>query len=199
MSYIAKGHPQQTKNIYPVGSMLPGLENTWTPPDLEIDNRATDPAYFDSLNRRFGGFTVDVAADERNRKAERYFDVRADGLTQPWAGERVWCNPPFSNLRPWVAKAWAEWGSEKPPELIVMLLPANRTEQKWWQELVERRRDRQGSPLRTEFIPGRLRFVAGDQIRSNERPPFGCCLLIWQDDAQLRLSGSERNDERSKG
>lgn len=32
-----------------------------------------------------------------------------------------------------------------------MLLPANRTEQGWWQRHVE----------------------------PNERPPFGCCLVIW--------------------
>ena len=94
-------------------------------------------------------------------------------------GERVWCNPPYSSIEPWVRKAWAEHGVA---ECIVMLLPANRTEQTWWRDLVEPYRDRVGSPLRTEFIPGRLRFLkpGATTIGANERPPFGCCLLIWQ-------------------
>ena len=62
-----------------------------------------------------------------------------------------------------------------------MLLPANRTEQGWWQDLVEPHlRDRR-SDFRVEFLRGRLRFInSGDtKIRPNQRPPFGCCLLIW--------------------
>jgi len=64
-----------------------------------------------------------------------------------------------------------------------MLAPANRTEQTWWQQHVEPYRDRPGGVLRTEFLPGRIRFLAPGQgvIKPNERPPFGCCLLIWGD------------------
>ena len=61
-----------------------------------------------------------------------------------------------------------------------MLLPANRTEQGWWQDHVECCRDK-GRGLTTEFIRGRTRFIAaGDTgIKPNARPPFGCVLLIW--------------------
>jgi hypothetical protein len=92
----------------------------------------------------------------------------------------VWCNPPYSNIRPWVEKAWAEWLHGDVP-LVVMLLPANRTEQGWWQDLVEPWRDRDGAPS-VEFLRGRTRFIApgADGIGPNERPPFGCCLLIWE-------------------
>jgi hypothetical protein len=60
-----------------------------------------------------------------------------------------------------------------------MLLPANRTEQGWWQRQVEPYR-REGS-LAVEFLPGRLRFIkhGHDRVEPNQRPPFGCCLLIW--------------------
>jgi hypothetical protein len=63
-----------------------------------------------------------------------------------------------------------------------MLLPANRTEQSWWQELVEPHRDRLGTGLTVEFIRGRLRFLRPGSTRPmpNERPPFGVCLLIWE-------------------
>ena len=63
-----------------------------------------------------------------------------------------------------------------------VLLPANRPEQKWWQDMVEPYRDRPGSPLRTEFLRVRPRFVlpGAEEIGPNERPPFGCVLLIWE-------------------
>lgn len=151
-----------------------------------VDDRGTDPLFFAQMVDRFGPFTLDVAAAPHNAKCERYFTREYDGLSRSWHRERVWCNPPYSNIEPWVAKAWAEWNRRdpiwQPPELIVMLLPANRTEQGWWQREVEFRRDR-GGPLSVEFLPGRLRFVRhGDgmtEIGPNERPPFGCCLLIW--------------------
>jgi phage N-6-adenine-methyltransferase len=144
----------------------------------EVDDRATHPEMFDPLNERFG-FTLDVAASPHNAKCERYYTLEQDGLTQSWAGETVWCNPPYSDIGPWVAKAWEEHAVALG---VVLLLPANRTEQAWWQEMVEPYRDRTGSPLSVEFLRGRTRFIRRGQtaIGPNERPPFGCCLLIWR-------------------
>lgn len=144
----------------------------------DVDDRATHPSLFDPLHQRFG-FTLDVAASARNTKCPRYFDRATNGLLQPWAGETVWCNPPYSAIAPWVRKAWDEHGTA---DTIVMLLPANRTEQGWWMDLVEPYRDQPGSPLTVEFLRGRLRFIRADrdEIGPNERPPFGCCLLIWR-------------------
>jgi phage N-6-adenine-methyltransferase len=148
-----------------------------------VDDRATSPEVFGPLHDRFH-FSIDVAASATNTKCERFYTVEDDGLAQPWSRERVWCNPPYSDIRPWVRKAWSEWaGTVECPgaALIVMLVPANRTEQGWWQESIEAHRDRDGSPLRTEFLSGRLRFIApgADSIGPNERPPFGCVLLVW--------------------
>jgi phage N-6-adenine-methyltransferase len=147
-------------------------------PDLDVDDRTTHPSLFDPLHARFG-FTVDVAASDRNHRVAPYFTRDTDGLAQSWGGHTVWCNPPYSNLGPWVAKAWREWFESQPT--VVMLLPANRTEQAWWQDLVEPYRDRDDSPLRTEFLRGRQRFIRADRddVGPNERPPFGCVLLIW--------------------
>ena len=148
----------------------------------DIDDRATPPEVFGPLNDRFG-FTVDAAASSANAKCPEFFTEEEDGLAQPWAGERVFCNPPYShpNLHAWTAKAWREWMAAG-PAAIVMLIPANRTEQQFWQELVEPFRDLPGSDLRTEFLPGRIRFLAPGQteVGPDERPPFGCCLLIWE-------------------
>lgn len=139
----------------------------------EVDDRGTTPEMFGPLNERFG-FTLDVAAAPHNAKCDRYFTREQDGLAQSWRGETVWCNPPYSKIRPWVEKAWTERTA------AVLLLPANRTEQGWWQELVEPYRDR-GGALRVEFLPGRPRFIRPEAVigPKGDRPPFGCCLLIF--------------------
>lgn len=144
----------------------------------EVDNLETPWEFFTPLQERFG-FTIDVAALPQNAKSERFYTPDEDGLAQSWTGERVWCNPPYSNIAPWVEKAWSEAGRAP---LVVMLLPANRTEQRWWQEHVEPHRDRDTSRLTVEFLPGRLRFIkhGHDKVEPNQRPPFGCCLLIWR-------------------
>lgn len=146
----------------------------------DVDDRAITPDDFAPLHERFE-FTIDAAASRANARLPRYWTVDDDALAQPWGGERVWCNPPYSDIGRWVAKAWRE--HESGCELIVMLLPANRCEQGWWQDLVEpfRAGRVETDRLRVEFLPGRMRFIRPDAVISpkGDRPPFGCCLLIW--------------------
>lgn len=160
--FKANNHPQQVDSRGAIAS---------------IDDRATHPLNFGPLHDRFG-FTIDVAAAPHNTKCDRFYDVAMDGLAQSWANEMVWCNPPYSDIAPWVRKAWDQHNTARG---IVMLLPANRTEQQWWQLMVEPFRDRAQSPLTVEFLPGRMRFLKPGQtaVGPNERPPFGCLLLIW--------------------
>ncbi len=170
--FQAQNHPQQ--------------QNRRWPDDVDaVDDRATHPLDFADFDERFGPFTVDVAAAAHNTKCERYFTREQDGLAQSWAGERVWCNPPYSDIAPWIRKAWASYAAASG---IVMLLPANRTEQQWWQLMVEPFRDRQHSPLSTLFLPGRMRFLKPGQtaVGPNNRPPFGCLLLTWTPPLEYR-------------
>lgn len=155
VGFKAQNHPQQaTKPV--------------------VDDRATAPEVFGPLQERFR-FSIDVAAQPHNAKLPRYFTPEQNGLEQSWTGERVWCNPPYSSIEPWVKKA-----RECDAELVVLLLPANRTEQGWWQRHIEPFRDRAGG-CRVEFLAGRMRFIRSDRdsIGPNERPPFGVCLVIW--------------------
>lgn len=164
--FKASNHPQQTGKRGAVDA---------------VDDRGTDQTFFDAISARFGGFTLDVAAAPHNAKCERFYAAEDDGLSQPWVG-RVWCNPPYSDCGAWVQKAWLEWFRPGGPDLIVMLLPANRVEQAWWQNLIEGMRDRPGGVLRVEFLRGRLRFDRPNAVigPKGDRPPFGCCLLIWE-------------------
>ncbi len=156
--FAAKNHPQQV--------LVHGAR-------VDVDHRETPPELFAALNARFR-FTVDAAAIASNAKLPRYWTPEDDGLAQDWIGDRVWCNPPFSNLEPWVRKAASACA-----EVTVLLLPANRTELGWWQEFIEPNRDRDRG-LTVEFLPGRLRFgLGGIGPLPNTRPPFGCCLVIW--------------------
>ena len=147
-----------------------------------VDDRKTPLAIFEPLNR-IHCFTLDAAASDENHRCAKYYTRHTDGLLHSWKGERVWCNPPFSRLDPWLAKAWAEM--ENGCELVVMLLPANRTEQPWWQTHVEPFRDgeeRNGIRLTTRFLAGRYSFRSPGQTlpRKGDRPPFGCVLLTWR-------------------
>lgn len=97
----------------------------------------------------------------------------------------MWCNPPYSDLEPWVAKAWEEM-VDGGCESVTMLLPANRCEQGFWQRHVEPYRDGvpfDGVTLSVRFLPGRMRFGYPEgraKPAKGWRPPFGCALLSWQ-------------------
>lgn len=189
--------------------MFPGFKSTNHPHQIvrrgaadEVDDRETPMAVFSPLNDEFG-FTLDVAAARHNAKCRRYYalggcttterrqpglfgdafvgDPEAlaiDGLAQEWSlGEACWCNPPFSNLEPWIAKA------RSCAATVVMLLPANRTEQPAWQEHIEPFRDgrAQGGP-EVRFLKGRKSFLSNGEVIGNstsKAPPFGICIVIW--------------------
>jgi hypothetical protein len=160
-----------------------------------VDDRRTPRSLFDPLHEEFG-FTVDAAASADNALLPAYWTMADDATSSlvSWAGERVWCNPPFSALWDWVRKANDEHRQDCP--LIVMLLPADRTEQPWWQTYIEPCRDgkRPDCPgLTTRFLAKRVKFglppdhpdadkgLANGKTGGKYRyPPFGCVLAIWQ-------------------
>jgi phage N-6-adenine-methyltransferase len=146
--------------------------------DDTVDERITPQRLFDALNAEHG-FTLDAAANARNAKCPRFFDIATDGLSLSWAGDVVWCNPPYSNLPGWVAKAIREVRLGCPK--VVMLLPANRTEQRWWQEHIEPFRDREGGGVKVRFLPGRVNFGTpgnpGGKYRTSS--PFGLAVVTF--------------------
>lgn len=61
-------------------------------------------------------FTVDAAAAEWNARHERFWSIEDSAFGRSWAGERVWCNPPYSDPGPWIRKA-------READVAVFLLP----------------------------------------------------------------------------
>jgi phage N-6-adenine-methyltransferase len=148
----------------------------------KVDDRRTPRSLFDPLDEEFG-FTLDAAASAENALCDRFYTLEDDALTQRWQGI-VWCNPPYSNLAAWVAKAWDELAYDRGvgADVVVMLLPANRTEQGWWQDYIEP--FRHAGRVETRFLKGRLRFDTPDHDYTKQpkgnRPPFGCVLVIFR-------------------
>lgn len=159
----------------------------------EANSRYTTPALLAWCREqaRVEAFDLDVAACEEAHHAPRWYSREDDGLRQPWSG-RVWCNPPWDDLRPWVERAWSELARGE-CHIIAMLLPGNRQEQPWWQDLVEPVRDAadiarprpmhlSGATLTTHYPPKRQPFgrpgnPTGIGIAGVPHPVV---LLIWR-------------------
>ena len=145
----------------------------------KVDDRRTPRDLFRELDAEFH-FTLDVAASHENALCQHYYTLAENGLRQRWHGS-VWCNPPYSDCASWVKKANYEsrWDGLS---AIVMLLPANRCEQAWWQDEIEP--GRRAGTIEVRFLRGRLRFDTPDHDYTKQpkgnRPPFGVCLVIWR-------------------
>jgi hypothetical protein len=162
---------------------LPGIE---PPEPVSEDERYTQLGTLNWCMAAAGvsAFDLDVAACDEAHCAPRYFTKERNGLRQTWDAHRIWCNPPFSLLENFVAKAHEEdfsrtawWGC------IALLAPATRTEQLWWQRFVEPCRDGRDERLRTFFLPFRSRFGCPGNPKglNTGSPRFACVLLVWRD------------------
>lgn len=86
---------------------------------------ATPQAFFDALDAEFH-FTLDPCASPGNAKCGKFYTIADNGLEQDWAGETVFCNPPYGRaIYDWVFKCWRE--SCKPGTTVVLLIPVRPT------------------------------------------------------------------------
>lgn len=132
------------------------------------DEWATPRDFFERIRAEFD-LMVDAAAVRSNALCPAYFGPdnpsNPDGLTADWRQyggvSRIWCNPPYSRCREFVAKAAAE---RRRGVLSVLLLPA-RTDTRWFHESLWQSGaagyigPRPGIEIR--FIQGRLKFGDG--------------------------------------
>jgi len=85
-----------------------------------------------------------------------------DGLNTKW-GSRTFCNPPYSGIKAWAAKAHEEAQSGK---TVVLLIPS-RTDTRWWHAHVMTANE-------IRFCRGRLKFGG-----AKNSAPFPSCIAIW--------------------
>ncbi len=110
----------------------------------------TPDALYAGLHAEFD-FNLDVASDVDNAKCLNFFSRTVDGLARPWDGHRVWCNPPYKNLGPWVDKAIQQTSRKT---LSVLLLPS-RTEQQWFRKVLIGATELSFFDARIQFNPPR--------------------------------------------
>lgn len=171
--------------------MFPEVQLT---PEDDTDSRYTPRPFVLELERKQGfKFTLDVAACAESHHAPRYYTKADNGLVQPWEGD-VWCNPPFSDIAPWVIRSWEQMLAGA-TNSVTMLVPCW-TDRRWWKEQVEPFRDHHWFD-RAEHVDRRLsrkvrlttenigRITFGfpgnpDAVGRKGQAEFWCVLLRWR-------------------
>lgn len=162
--------------------------NLIDPPDCDTSRDAwrTPPGLFGLVQSEFP-LAVDVAADHENHLLPYYFTAKQNALERKWTspyGDNGWwwCNPPFSMLPEFARKAATEAYDGR---FGVMIVPANKTEQRWWHADVIR------AAREVRSIRGRVEFIPPPGVTAST-PGFACCLLIYSERppcAETRLVG----------
>jgi phage N-6-adenine-methyltransferase len=142
-----------------------------TPPEHR-DSWRTPPEVFEPFNAEYR-FVGDVAASSLNALHSRYLTEEQNALDTNWleyfGSGTVWCNPPYSDISPWVEKANNEVTNGVG---TVMLLPAD-TSVGWF---------KMARTACTEvrfIVGGRLAFInaaTGKPVSGNNK---GSLLIIW--------------------
>ncbi|WP_325893333.1 phage N-6-adenine-methyltransferase [Grimontia sp. NTOU-MAR1] len=142
-----------------------------TPPEHR-DKWRTPHTLFKALDNEFH-FAIDVAASDDNHLCEQYHTEKSCGLSANWDAPAIsyaWCNPPYSNIKPWVEKA-----SQQAKQGIgcVMLVPQDQSVG-WFKQAI-----RHCAEVRI-ITGGRLAFInaaTGLPVKGNNK---GSQLLIWR-------------------
>lgn len=129
----------------------------WYHKGKRLQTHRTPKELFDALHREFR-FTLDGAASGRNARLPRFSSARR---LRPWIGERVFCNPPWSNIRPFVELA-------STAKFACLLVPA-RCNARWFHRALTL-----GATCR--FFLGKPKFVG-----NKHTSPVDCVLLLFGD------------------
>ncbi|UCQ53306.1 phage N-6-adenine-methyltransferase [Edwardsiella tarda] len=126
---------------------------------------------FDALDLEFG-FWLDAAASESNALCAKYLTEEDNALGCEWeSAGAIWCNPPYSKIGPWVAKAAEQ--SDRQIQTVVMLVPEDMSVG-WFSEALKT-----VDEVRV-ITGGRVNFVhavTGAEQKGNSK---GSMLLIWR-------------------
>ena len=104
---------------------------------MSNDLWATPPEVFEALDKEFC-FGFDVCAEYETAKCADYWTIEDDALSKDWskdaktylgmckttANSSLWCNPPYSNIKPWVEKAIEAQLNGRMTVMLVMCDPS---------------------------------------------------------------------------
>lgn len=142
--------PHDQKVIF--SSVKTGGSDCWTTPK----------DFFFRLDAEFH-FDLDAAASAENALCPKFYTEAEDGLRQRWEGS-VFVNPPYSQCKDWIAKAYAE---STRGATVVCLVPS-RTDVAWFHDFCL-------PYAEIRFIRSRLKFGG-----SKNSAPFPSLLAIFR-------------------
>ena len=129
-------------------------------------NWETPDWLFDALDKEFE-FTVDVCADEKNKKCKRFYSEDNSCLDKNWEDERCFMNPPYGrNLPKFMEKAYNE---SKKGATVVCVVPV-RPESKWWQNYAMKAEIR--------YFRQRLKFTLTG--KRSDVAPFATAIIVFK-------------------
>lgn len=128
----------------------------------------TPEGLFNNLDLEFD-FTCDVAASSENSLCDYYFTKEFDALKEEVWGKVNWCNPPYSDITPWINKAIEQ---HELGQTTVMLVPAD-TSVKWFKLAYD-------SCNEVRFISGRISFINAETKKPVNGNNKGSVLFIWR-------------------
>ena len=160
---------------------------SFTPKDIK-DAWQTPQVLFNNLRKEFK-FDCDVAASYDNALCNTYIGENDDALdvNTLW-GNANFCNPPYSNISPWVDKAIKEHSHHK---ATVMLVPSD-TSVKWFKKAYE-------SCNEVRFISGRISFINADTQKPVNGNNKGSVLFIWRGYCKSHCVSLVERDELMRG
>lgn len=133
------------------------------------------PHYIFLWCSNFWHFDADAAATIENRLCPLFFE---DGLNTEWhkLARWVWCNPPYSDLAPWLMKAVQEsfkgCGS-------VLLIPSHKGET-WWRDFIV------GRASKVVLLTGRVIFLHPTRNEPCKQAPFGSSIVVFEPNPERR-------------
>lgn len=135
----------------------------------------TPQSIFDSYALEFGPFDLDPASAHTaytSTQVEYYCTEEGtfekggakisdeDGLAISWSG-RVWLNPPYKRVEPWIAKAVESVQTHEIDCIVMLLMPS--IDSKWFHRFLWDSISHQPRPgIHLRFLQGRIRFVHPD-------------------------------------
>lgn len=141
------------------------------------DEWSTPQDLYNTLNEEFH-FTCDMAASLENRKIDNYWGPdhqdphRRNSLVFDWGKGPVWLNPPYSQCKEFIAKAYEQ---QSKGSTTVTLVPS-RTDTKWWHAFIwDQYNHKPWINVQLRFIKGRLKF--GDSTNS---APFPSVIVVFK-------------------
>lgn len=127
-----------------------------------------------------GPFDLDAAASEWNAKCHFYFNEKQNGLTQDWSilGSipKVWLNPPYSTVGPWLEKARVE---ARKGCTVAVLVNADHTTG-WYKQHVYNYQEQCFYPgVKRIDYPKRIRFDPPRGVSKATTNPFPSMLVVF--------------------